>query len=151
MIDRVELETYLTKVTQCFGVEEAHAMLMRFLCRCLMLVQQFLPGVGRNALDAAKAFWLDGTGRGEGLLAARVECWNFLDAKGSSTDIRDREDAAMRAVICVLYAVPESEDFSAETVRWFAAMFDRLGNYSIETKRLMDSDAAKGAPTNACS
>jgi hypothetical protein len=33
----------------------------------------------------------------------------------------------MRAVICVLYDKPESVDFSAETVRWFVNMFDRLG------------------------
>lgn len=138
MIDRVELEAYLTSASQHFSVCEAHTVLMRFLCRCLMLIRQLLPRVGREALDAANAFWLEGSGQAETLLAARVECWNYLDAKGRSVDIRDQEDAAMRALVCVLYAEPESDDFSAETVRWFADMFDRLGNYSNETRRLMD-------------
>lgn len=139
MIDRVELEDYLARTLQHFSVDEAHAILMRFMCRCLMLVQQFLPEVGRNALDVAKAFWLDGTGQAEALLAARIECWGYLDDRGSSTDVRDQGDAAMRAVICVLYTQPGSDDFSAETIRWFADMFDRLGNYSNETKQLMDA------------
>ena len=138
MIDRARLDAYLAEVARRFSANEAHAVLLRFMCRCLLLVQQFLPEVGRNALKAAKAFWLEGMGQAETLLAARVECWNYLDAKDSSTDIRDQEDVAMRAAICVLYAEPESDDFSVETVRWFAAMFDRLGNYSAETTQLMD-------------
>lgn len=43
----------------------------------------------------------------------------------------------MRALICVLYAEPESEDFSADTVRWFADMFDQLGQFSEEAAQLM--------------
>lgn len=137
MIDRVELEAYLTKAAQCPDAREANAVLMRFMCRCLMLVHQLLPEVGRSALDVAKAFWLEGRGKAEALLGARVECWRYLDAKSSSTDIKDQEDAVMRAVICVLFTEPESEDFYPETVRWFANMFDRLGNYSNETTQLM--------------
>lgn len=137
MIDRNQLEAYLAKVTQSFNAHEAHSILMRFMCRCLSLVQQFMPETGRNALKLATAFWLEGGGRAEDLLAARVGCWNYLDAKGRSTDIQDQEDAAMRAVICVLYVEPEFEDFSAETARWFAAMFNRLGDYSTKTAGLM--------------
>jgi len=137
MIERDQLEGYLANVTQCFGVDEAHAVLMRFMCRCLMLVPEFLPEVGQKALDLAKMFWLEGKGQAEALLVARVDCWNYLDAKHRSSEIKDQEDAALRAVICVLYAEPESDDFSTETVRWFAVLFDRLGNYADETKQLM--------------
>lgn len=137
MIERNHLEGYLTIVTQRFGVDEAHAVLMRFMCRCLMIVRKFLPELGQRALDLAGMFWLEGKGQAADLLAARVDCWNYLDAKHRSAEIRDQEDAALRAVICVLYAEPESEDFSVETVRWFAGLFDRLGNYSDETKQLM--------------
>jgi hypothetical protein len=137
MIERDPLEGYLTVVTQRFSVNEAHAVLMRFMCRCLMIVRQLLPEIGQRALDVAGAFWLEGKGQAADLLAARVDCWNYLDAKHRNSEIKDQEDAALRAVICVLYAEPESEDFSSETVRWFAALFDRLGNYSDETKQLM--------------
>lgn len=137
MIARNELEIYLAKVTQTFSATEAHAILMGFMCRCLPLAQEFLPEIGRNALNSATTFWLSGQGRAEDFLTARIDCWNYLDSKHRSTDIQDREDAAMRAVICVLYAEPESDDFSAEAVRWFADMFDRLGDYSNETAQLM--------------
>lgn len=137
MITRKELETYLDEVTQNFSATEAHSVLMRFMCRCLLLAQEFLPKTGRNALSSATAFWLSGQGQAEDLLTARIDCWNYLDSKHRSIDILDREDAAMRAVMCVLYSEPESDDFSAEAVRWFADMFDRLGDYSNETAQLM--------------
>jgi hypothetical protein len=117
MIATNELEIYLAKVTQQFGATEAHAFLLRFMCRCLPLTQEFLPETGRKALNLATAFWLRGQGQAESLLTARIDCWNYLDSKHRSTDILDREDAAMRAVMCVLYAEPESDDFSAEAVR----------------------------------
>lgn len=147
MITRNELETYLDEVTQNFSATEAHAVLMRFMCRCLLLVQEFLPETGRNALNLATAFWLSGQGQAEDLLTARIDCWNYLDSKHRSTDILDREDAAMRAVMCVLYAEPEPDDFSAEAVRWFADMFDRIDDYSEEIARLMNADAAMQPPS----
>lgn len=139
MTSNVKLETFLKNVTNRLSAGETHIFLMKFKCRCLVLVPQFLPKVGRDVLDMAEKFWLEGIGQADSLLAARVECWNYLDAKGSGCDIRDPEDAAMRALICVLYAEPESDDFSAETVRCFANMLDRLGDYSSEMERLMNS------------
>jgi len=138
MIDRSKLEAYLDDVTQRSDAREAHLILMRFMCRCLSLVQHVLPETGRKAFNFATSFWLEGDGAAVGLLAARIECWSYLDAKGRSTDINDVEDAAMRALICVLYAEPESEDFSADTVRWFANMFDQLGQFSEEAAQLMN-------------
>lgn len=146
MIATNELEIYLAKVTQQFGATEAHAFLMRFMCRCLPLTQEFLPETGRKALNSATAFWLRGQGQAEDLLTARIDCWNHLDFKHRSTDILDREDAAMRAVMCVLYAEPKSDDFSAEAVRWFADMFDRIDDYSEEIARSMKTDAAMQPP-----
>lgn len=146
MITRNELEIYLAKVAQKLSATEAHAVLMRFMCRCLLLAQEFLPDTGRNALSSATAFWLSGQGQAEDLLTARIDCWNYLDSKHRSIDILDREDAALRAAMCVLYAEPESDDFSAEAVRWFADMFDRIGDYSGEIARLMKTDAAMQPP-----
>lgn len=138
MIDRNRLEALLARVAERSDVREEHAILMRFMCRCLALVEQFLPEVGRNALYTARTFWLEGKGQAEDLLAAGVDCWKYLDAKGRGVEIQDQEDAAMRAVLCVLRAEPESDDFPADAVRWFASMFDRLGDYSSETAQLME-------------
>jgi hypothetical protein len=138
MTDNVKLEIFLKNVKERFSAGDTHIILMKFMCRCLMLVPQFLPNVGRDTLALAKDFWLEGRGQAENLLAARIECWNYLDAKGRSVDVQDQEDAAMRALMCVLYVEPECDDFSAETVRWFASMIDLLGDYSIEMERLME-------------
>jgi hypothetical protein len=142
MIDRVDLDAYLARVVHRFGSHEAHAIFARFMCRCLMLVEHMLPDVGRRALEVAKGFWLDGLRHSDSLLSARLDCWGYLDAKGHSIDVRDQEDAAIRALLCVLYAEPESDDFSTEAVRWFASMFDRLGDYSNETARLMEGNCS---------
>lgn len=40
------------------------------------------------------------------------------------------KDAAMRALLCVLYTEVEDEDFSSDTLDWFADMLNRLGDYS---------------------
>lgn len=137
MIDRGHLEAYLAGVTQRSGARDAQVTLMRWMCRCLSLVQHLLPETGQKALTLATSFWLVGVGAAEGLLAARVACWNYLAVKGRGTEVQDAEDAAMRAVICVLYAESESDEFSVETARWFADMFDQLGLFSKEVTELM--------------
>lgn len=137
MIDQNQLEAYLAKITQCFDTHDAHANTMRFMCRCLLQVQQCIPEIGQHSLDLAQKFWLEGKGQAEDLIVARVNCWNYLDAKGRSSNILDREDAAMRAVICVLYTEPDSDDFPADTVRWFLDMFDRLGDCSTNLEQFL--------------
>lgn len=70
-------------------------------------VQADLPAVGAAALAEARRVWF-GSGDPARLVDARVECWNYLQSKNeSSTVIRDREDQALRGVICCLY--PEDE------------------------------------------
>ncbi len=137
MIDRKHLLAYTKGVTQNFGASEAHEIFTQFMCRCLPLIEQFLPEVGRSALGTARAYWLEGTGTPEGLSEARIRCWKYLDEKGRGSNIKDQEDAAMRAVICALYAEPESDDFWTDSVEWFANMLDRLGDYSSEVAKLM--------------
>jgi hypothetical protein len=137
MIDKEKLEAYLTMVTRNHSKQEVHEILTRFMCRCLTLVEDMLPHIGRKAFQVAKSFWLDGLGHPNDLLSARVECWHYLDANNASINIRNQEDRIIRALLCVLYAEPESEDFSIETLHWFANLFDHLGNFSEETSKLM--------------
>lgn len=131
------LEAYLADTTLRFGDSEAFRIFMRFMCRCLMLARENLPLTGRDALDMAVKFWMDGEGLADDLLVHRVNCWKLLDGKGRSTDILDREDTMMRALICVLYAEPESYEDSTDSVRFFISMFDRFESYSVKVEQLM--------------
>ncbi len=102
MLERNQLEGYLTIVMQRFSVDEAHAVLMRFMCRCLMIVRKFLP----ESWTERRWTWRKCSGwrardEAANLLASRVDCWNYLDAKHRSAEIRDQEDAALRAVTFV--------------------------------------------------
>jgi len=84
-------------------------------------------------------FWLEGQGQPEDLVLARNQCWSYLDTKGRGVRIEDQEDAAMRALICVLYPEPDNDDFSTDTMRWFADMFDRLDyRHADEVNQLME-------------
>lgn len=139
MIDRANLDTYIEVVTKKLSSDDAHTTLSRFMCRCLSLVEQFLPDAGRKILAQAKMFWLEGQGQPEDLVLARNQCWSYLDTKGRGVRIEDQEDAAMRALICVLYPEPDNDDFSTDTMRWFADMFDRLDyRHADEVNQLME-------------
>lgn len=137
MIEEEQVEVYLESVVRQRNLQDAHVVIMKFMCRCLSLVKGGVPEVGKDALDVAENFWFEGKGEEKDILAARVACWSYLDAKHHDVDIEGREDAAMRAVICVLYEKAESKDFLAETLRWFVSMLDRLGDYSVEVSRAM--------------
>jgi hypothetical protein len=137
VIDRDQLDAYLARVARRFELREEHETLMRFMCRCLVCVRQYLPDVGQQALDRARNFWLDGKGAAEDLFDAQDECWKYLDAKSYGSEIRNPDDAAMRAVVCVLSAEPDSEDFPSDSARFFADMLDRLGECPDEITQLM--------------
>lgn len=112
---------------------------MRFICSCLEFVKGFFPPVAQGAFQTAKDYWFNKSGNVEALESMRVACWEYLEGKSSGANINDREDAAIRALICCLYAVPSSDDFSAEAVRWFIAMLNKVGDFSAEVTPLMEA------------
>jgi hypothetical protein len=138
MIDKPQLLAYTKTVAQKLNAHEAHATFSRFMCKCLPLIFTYLPDAGISAADVAADYWLNGQRTSEDLEAARVQCWIYLDGKGRGSTIKDEEDAAMRAVICTLYAEPESEDFWTDSMEWFATMLDRIGDYSGEVALLTE-------------
>jgi hypothetical protein len=86
-----------------------------------------LPPVGTQALGAAEAFWNDRRGSVEDLLAAKINCWTYLDGKNhSSTQIADDEDRALRALLCVLEPIGDQGEAS-DSVEWFAEMLNGTG------------------------
>jgi hypothetical protein len=140
MIDDSQIDVYLRSIDGKYSRQQVHRVVMKIMCQCLELVKAFLPPVGQTVLDVAKAYWLNSEGDEKNLAAARVDCWEFLDQKGRGIEIKDSEDAAVRALLCVLNVEPTTEDFSTDSVRWFFAMMNRLGDYSTEVNRLMGSD-----------
>jgi len=105
------------------------------LWRCLMLLmldvleplRGTLPAVGSNALGIAIEYWRHASGSVEDLMTAKVECWAYLDSKHPSTVIADREDRALRALLCVLE--PSGDEGTAEQAsEWFEGMLRGLSS-----------------------
>jgi len=137
MIDQNKIYKYRILVTNRFNTQEAYTVFMRFMCHCLEAIQEFLPTVGKVAFEKAKEHWIEGIDHTNDLEALRIICWQYLDNKGGRIDIKDKEDASMRALLCVLHTKIENEDFSSDTIEWFTDMLDRLGDYSSEVERHM--------------
>lgn len=100
------------------GVSGSFAATMKAIILLMEGVHDDLPPVGVAALAEARRAWF-GSGDGASFVDARVECWNYVQRKNeSSTLIRDREDQALRGVICCLYAEDEIGDvfMAAEVV-----------------------------------
>jgi hypothetical protein len=92
-------------------------------------VNTLLPAVGQESLEIAQSYWLQEGGTPERMDAARTQCWQYLDNKGSSIAIGDEVDTAMRAVLCVLYPTLDDEDEIYDVAHWFFQMINRLGDY----------------------
>ncbi|QTR52395.1 hypothetical protein [Thiothrix unzii] len=128
MINDEMINQYIEQIKSKFPIKEQHREFMRLLCHYLASVNTRLPAVGQESLEIAQSYWLQEGGTPERMDAARTQCWQYLDNKGSSIAIGDEVDTAMRAVLCVLYPVPADETFSVETVRWFFQLLNRLGD-----------------------
>ncbi|WP_426344819.1 hypothetical protein ACN9MU_15265 [Pseudoduganella sp. R-32] len=138
MIDRNAIAKFLNCSVLGKDYDSSHATVARLMCRCMQLVSEYLPPVGGDALQQATRFWLDQSLDGTSLEDARISCWRYLNSKhGNSTSIDDKEDAAMRALLCVLYEKPQSDEFTEESLYWFVDMFDRIDDYSHEFEKLI--------------
>lgn len=125
-IDHNSVQKFFRSVTREQSPAEVERALSIFMCRCLMTIRDLLPRLGQDALDLAGSYWLEGKGEISALDAARESCWKYLIAKGRGIDVLDKEDAAMRALICVLGQGDSVED-SADSLEWFVNMFEWLG------------------------
>ncbi len=100
------------------GSPVSHLMLA--LLPWLEPAPEAMPTVAVDALAVANRFWRGGEGTDEDLTAARVACWQYLDAKNrDSTTLDGKGDYLTRAVICLLYPVNDVEDDLMETAHWF--------------------------------
>lgn len=93
----------------------------------VMAMAREVPASLRGALVDAGTRWL--TDRSSpSLEAARVAAWQFLDAKnGSSVPVADREDMAVRALICVLWDEPDPGGDLEMSLDFYAGIAQRFG------------------------
>lgn len=103
------------------AVGESYEKCIRFMLGCVVLVKNHLPDVGREAVEIAKKYWLGAKENPDELENARVKCWNYLDEQNASTNTQEKQYCALRAVICILYAEPPSDDIS-ELIEFFLEM-----------------------------
>ncbi len=104
-----------------------------FMIKCLSLVAGVNPDVGIQGVTTATQYWVDKSVNQADLEKARVACWDYLDANSASTNIVESKFCAVRAVICVLYSEPQSDD-NGELLDWF---FNMLSTTNSDTNALL--------------
>lgn len=138
------------------GKTEADAArnIMKFMCAGVGMVLQDeeVSPIVKRAFATAHRYWFEGGENEKELNTARVKCWDFLEAKGSDVDIEDNEDAAVRALFCVMYPDRVSdEDFVQESFQWFFEMINRIGDFSPAFEQLAKKVALDGIIGNGTS
>jgi hypothetical protein len=98
-----------------------YATSARLMIECLQLIPFHLPLVGQTGTEVARRYWIHHSVSALDLERARVECWNYLDERSASTNTDEPEYCALRAVICVLYGEPPSDDIG-ELIEFFNQM-----------------------------
>src|SRR5262245_56581782 len=88
----------------------------------LIVADDNLPDLFQASLEQVKVAWRAGNVDRDFLQSVKVECWEFLKAKhGNSAAIVDREDRAVRAMLCVLE--PSGDAVAADdTANWVDEM-----------------------------
>lgn len=94
---------------------------VRLMLKCLSLVQECCPSIALAGIAVANKYWIDNSADAMELNDARVKCWDFLEGESASANTHEKTFCAVRAVICVLYTKPPSED-NGELIDWFLQM-----------------------------
>lgn len=111
------------------------AVTYRRICEAMVVYLQLfsssLPPVAQSALKIVAQFH-HGEASAADLEAARVKCWELLDENSASSDFSEPQTCAVRAVICVLYASPPSDDIS-ELFSWFLNLMEKSGATTLNS------------------
>lgn len=120
------------------GVRATFERAMQFMIAYFALLRGPIPLVASEAFDVARSYWA-GILTKEDLEAARIQCWNEIDSRYSSTDFESRNACVIRAVICLLYSELESSDEEVgEAVEWFIMLVNKFEDHTQELERLRD-------------
>ena len=89
-----------------------------------------------EALSIAEKYWIDKSLVAAELESTRVRCWRFLDERNAATNVQEKQYCALRAVMCVLYAEPPSDDIGELLEFFMEIMSAVVGAQAIEKKLL---------------
>lgn len=121
-----DLRTEVRRVAAATSVTDGVAAMMVMTFGVMAMARE-VPHQLRAGLVEACARWFAVQPTGS-LEEARVECWKFLEAKhGNSTTVADREDMAVRALICVLWDEADEGEELEMGLDYFAQIADRFG------------------------
>lgn len=129
------LKQGLERLAEEFPQRDMYGLAMTLICKYLPLLRQWLPQSLLGVTDSASKYWIEGRGAPEDLDAERVKCWTYLRGKGRNIDIKDNEDASIRALLTVLHPEPDNKDSVHDKFEWFAEMMDRIDNHSLQPRR----------------
>lgn len=130
----------ISKIESALG--DNYGKYIQLLIACLKLIKTSIPTVGIEAFELAKKYWIDKTLSDEELEAARIKCWEYIDAQGSSTDLDDKKIYALRSVICVLYSEQPSED-NGELLEFFFGTFEKVNGETNQLNSLVEGFLSK--------
>ncbi|MGY2442978.1 hypothetical protein [Pseudomonas sp. SDO52101_S400] len=154
MISHEQIVNFSDLLSKGKAEADATRNIMKFMFAGVGMVLQDeeVSPVVNGAFTVAHRYWFEGGENEKELNAARVKCWDFLETKGRDVDIEDNEDAAIRALFCVMYPDRVSdEDFVQESFEWFFEMINRIGDFSrafeqLATKAALDGESNSRGP-----
>jgi len=125
-----ELMDALWEVELQYDLSQHYAKFRAFMLDCLELVEPpALPETVVAALAVARRYQT-GAASAEQLTAERVRCWEEVRERGHATELHDRETAALRAAMCVLYVEPGAGETVADVLPWFLLLVNRLEDHA---------------------
>jgi len=104
------------------------AAAMFLMVNAAMAMASALPPGLRGALVTASSRWFaEPSPVGHPLAGLAAECWSYLEAKnGNSITVTDREDIAVRTLLCVLWdEAPDAEELNS-TLDYFVSLVDQF-------------------------
>lgn len=125
-IDEKNIAALLDAITAVGDDKKVKSSLMPMLCRVIAHYRAVLPISLDQYVDLASAYWERGEGSAQEIESARVQCWKFLERKSHTTGIADAEDAAVRALICLLNHESQDKWYVADTAEFFLVSIKRI-------------------------
>jgi hypothetical protein len=125
---------HVTDVVQK-AVGDEYGKCILILISCGDKVGEYLPDVGVAALSVARAYWLSGGLSESDLIAARENCWRYLDENPNLEASSDKAFYSIRALICLLYPSAPSDD-TRELIEFYFRMvipiYEDFGSFEAE-------------------
>jgi hypothetical protein len=118
------------------GENEASRRATDFMLAYLEGMTRPMPDVARDGLGVARAFRA-GSADTAALEAARVACWDYVDAHGGSAGEASPDNACVRAVICTLYDGPQKGGDTGDAIDNFLDFADVFEDRSTEAQALL--------------